>query len=48
MKVVCAWCKKVLVDGDDELISHGICEDCTKKVMLELENYKKEEENNHA
>lgn len=27
IKVVCAWCKKTLVEGD-EPISHGICPDC--------------------
>jgi len=32
-KIVCAWCGKVLQDGDNErLVSHGICEDCEKKL----------------
>lgn len=35
--VICAWCDKVLDDSNSELISHGICPDCKKKVELEME-----------
>ena len=37
MKVVCAWCKKLLVDDPtgDTRISHGICEDCLRKMQGE-------------
>lgn len=28
MKVICAWCGKVIQDGPDEPVSHGICLDC--------------------
>lgn len=43
MKVVCAWCQKVLVDDPDSnaFVSHGICEGCAaqlnaqQKVSLE-------------
>lgn len=28
MKTICAWCKKVLKEGDDLIESHGICDDC--------------------
>jgi len=38
MKVVCAWCKKVLANGDDEPVTHGICEKCKANVFLELES----------
>ncbi len=31
MKVVCAWCNKVMKDGPDKPVSHGICELCLKK-----------------
>ncbi len=31
MKVVCAWCRKVMKDGPDNPVSHGICEACLKK-----------------
>ena len=45
MKIVCAWCGKVIkeTDTDDknEEVSHGICPDCYKK-MKEL--MKEEEE----
>jgi hypothetical protein len=37
MKVICAWCKKVMrEDGStNELISHTICPVCSKKVKAE-------------
>jgi hypothetical protein len=37
MKVVCAWCQKLLVDdaSDGAKISHGICEDCLRKMQGE-------------
>jgi hypothetical protein len=32
-RIVCAWCKEVLVDGDPQLpASHGICRPCAKAV----------------
>lgn len=31
LKVVCAWCATVMVDGPPEPISHGICETCIPK-----------------
>lgn len=35
MKVICAWCKKVLSDNgvDDNVISHGCCDDCIESVL---------------
>ena len=35
MKVVCAWCQKLLVDdtSGDARISHGICEACLKEIL---------------
>lgn len=49
MKVICAWCKKFLsddgepaVDGMD--VSHGVCEECKKKVLKELDLEDKKEE----
>lgn len=35
--VICAWCKKTLVKGNPELISHGQCPDCHKISMAQLE-----------
>lgn len=35
--VVCAWCKRVLVAGNPELISHGQCVECHKVSMQQLE-----------
>jgi len=39
MKVVCAWCKKVIHDdpGSDE-ISHGICDECYAGQKKELDH----------
>lgn len=32
LRVVCAWCLTVLVDGPpDQPVSHGICPDCIPK-----------------
>jgi PAS domain-containing protein len=37
MKVVCAWCQKVLEDdpSDRAEVSHGICTECRKRLMGE-------------
>jgi nitrogen-specific signal transduction histidine kinase len=37
MKVVCAWCQKILQDDSsaEAEVSHGICVECRKKVMGE-------------
>lgn len=40
MKVVCAWCNKVITEGEGD-VSHGICNDCLKielQKLNELEN----------
>jgi len=28
MKLVCAWCKRVIRDGPEKTVSHGICPKC--------------------
>ena len=28
LKVICAWCGRVLRDGSDDSVSHGICPAC--------------------
>jgi hypothetical protein len=35
MKTICAWCNKVLIDGDSPagMLSHGICADCLKQLI---------------
>jgi len=30
VKVVCCVCKKVIKDGDDHPVSHGICWECAE------------------
>ncbi len=36
MKLVCAWCKKIIKDGPPEPVSHGICDTCKDKVLTVL------------
>jgi len=46
MKVICAWCGKVLQDGDPkEPISHGICSKCAKDVLKDFEKVKEHNDN---
>lgn len=36
MKVICAWCDKVLQEGSGDLLaSHGICSECFDRQMRE-------------
>lgn len=39
MERICAWCKKHLgsveVDGEEDMVSHGICKKCSLDVLLE-------------
>jgi len=44
MKIICAWCNKIL--GEKEpygsgRVSHGICEDCRRKIDKEIEVVRK-------
>ena len=33
LRVICAWCSKVLTEGDENApVSHGICEECAEKL----------------
>lgn len=36
MKCICAWCEKIIKDGE-EPSTHGICEECLKTELKELE-----------
>lgn len=40
MKVICGWCRAVLVDGPPPT-SHGICKPCMDKEMARMEPLKK-------
>lgn len=33
MKVICAWCEKVLVNGPPDKVTHTICEKCKEKQL---------------
>ena len=46
MKVVCAWCKKVLRESSEEIVSHGICAECEKHVVRDIVGYPPEEFSN--
>lgn len=40
MKIVCAWCQKDLGEKEptaDPSVSHGICEECSKEMLEEVE-----------
>ena len=37
MKVICAWCKKVISRGPPEPISHGMCNQCARRMEREYE-----------
>lgn len=40
-KVVCAWCKDVMQDGDETNgISHGMCKPCADTMYAELNTMK--------
>jgi hypothetical protein len=44
MKSVCAWCNKILREGDgNEPVSHGICQECIKKMGMDDEQFIKQE-----
>ncbi len=32
MKIVCAWCRKVMKKGDNTKVSHGICKSCVAEL----------------
>ena len=32
MKLICVWCKKVIRDGPENPVSHGICRECARCV----------------
>jgi len=34
-KCICAWCKKVLTDGD-EPVTHGICPACLAEQIAQI------------
>jgi hypothetical protein len=47
MKVICAWCGHALGEkqdlrpscsGIDDLISHGICEQCLQKALCDIKS----------
>ena len=42
MKVICAWCKKVIRDSPEEIVSHGICETCEERVANGIEPHQPE------
>ena len=48
MKIICAWCKKVMgekeVESANEEETHSICEECKAKMKEEIEEQKREKE----
>jgi len=37
MKMICAWCKKVIRKGPEEPVSHGMCSQCARRMEREYE-----------
>jgi hypothetical protein len=35
LTVVCSWCHEVIVQGNSDLVSHGICPSCKAKLQNE-------------
>lgn len=34
LTIICAWCQAVMQEGDEgSEVSHGICDECYKRVM---------------
>ena len=31
--VMCAWCKKIIKEGDPNKVSHGICQKCFDDII---------------
>ena len=44
VKVVCSWCKKVMKEGPEDRVSHGVCEECLEKHFPETGEEKSKEE----
>lgn len=41
MRVVCSWCNKVIREGSSEHgVSNGICSECYREMLKELEAVK--------
>jgi hypothetical protein len=38
MKIICAWCKQKIGDKPGQSVSHGICDECYKNFMEELDD----------
>ena len=36
VKLVCAWCDKVLKEGPEDNVSHGICQECRDKMYADM------------
>ena len=49
MKVICSWCDKDLGEKEplaDTRVSHGMCEDCRKKIMEGMKKEKRDDKVN--
>lgn len=36
LKMVCAWCGQVMIEGPEHPVSHGICPDCLDKLKKQI------------
>jgi hypothetical protein len=40
MRRVCAWCNVILAEGDPARVSHGICAECSEKLVRSIHRIK--------
>jgi len=45
MRTICAWCGREISGGEDDdgRISHGMCEECSQKIVAERQGRRVEE-----
>ena len=43
MAIVCAWCGHIIKAGNEEVVSHGICDNCKREQEQMLANMKRKE-----
>jgi hypothetical protein len=43
MKIVCAWCNIIIQEGPEYPMSHGICPECGKKILMGIGVYREKE-----
>jgi hypothetical protein len=37
VRIICAWCRRVLQEGPADKVSHGCCDECFKKQITAID-----------